>query len=142
MRDISTLELANSMIHSVLVQEQKKIEKELLDECNLRSKDVVCHQGQNHRYNNYLQQKRSINDYRNYVWLSVNVNGNTYWITLFYNDVDKNSGNFHTQFGRIQFWKNVQPHGKGNLSPHVKMDLKKSLYHGSKERGVKRWCFC
>lgn len=47
------------------------------------------------------------NDYRNYVWLSVTVDDVEYWINAFYNDVDKQTGNIHTQFGRIQFCRNL-----------------------------------
>lgn len=47
------------------------------------------------------------NDYRAYQWLSITIGEHTYWITMFYNDLDFSSGNFHTQYGRIQFWKNI-----------------------------------
>lgn len=61
------------------------------------------------------------NDYRTFFWISVEISSRTYWITLFYNDIDKNSGNPHTQIGRIQFWRNIQTTPNNKIgTPHRK----------------------
>lgn len=54
------------------------------------------------------------NDYRAYQWIVVKVNGHSYWLTTFYNDLDMRTGNIHTQYGRIQFWKNIHDEGGPN----------------------------
>ncbi len=51
------------------------------------------------------------NDYRAYQWIEVSIDNREYWITTVYNDLDFNSGNFHSQYGRIQFWKNIRKIG-------------------------------
>ena len=51
------------------------------------------------------------NDYRAYQWIEVRIGGREYWITAVYNDLDFNSGNFHSQYGRIQFWKDIRKIG-------------------------------
>ena len=57
------------------------------------------------------------NDYRNYQWVSVKVEGREYLVTIHHNNIDLNTGNTHTQFGRIQFWKCPGPNG-----PHTRDD--------------------
>ena len=63
-------------------------------------------------------------DRRDYAWLCLQIGKRgaierTYWLTLFYNDVDPDRGNPHTQVGRIQFWKNVgKIAGKHGLTPN------------------------
>ena len=54
------------------------------------------------------------NNYNNYVWTEIEYSGRLFWITMFWNDVDNwdkslsdSSGNYHTQIGRIQFWKDI-----------------------------------
>ena len=56
------------------------------------------------------------NDYRAFQWIVVTLGDRIYWITMFYNDLDFSSGNFHTQYGRIQFWKDI--HREGNPDGH------------------------
>ena len=51
------------------------------------------------------------NDYRAYQWIEVRIQGREYWITAVFNDLDFNSGNFHSQYGRIQFWKDIRKIG-------------------------------
>ncbi len=51
------------------------------------------------------------NDYRAYQWIEVRIEGREYWITVVYNDLDFNSGNFHSQYGRVQFWKDIRKIG-------------------------------
>ena len=52
-------------------------------------------------------------NYRNYIWTMIKTQNGVYWITMFWNDVDKwddlsqTCGNCHTQVGRIQFWKDI-----------------------------------
>ena len=51
------------------------------------------------------------NDYRAYQWIEARVGGREYWVTAVYNDLDFNSGNFHSQYGRVQFWKDIRKIG-------------------------------
>lgn len=51
----------------------------------------------------------SKNDRRLFVWIPIRDKGTEYLITLFYSEIDKKSGNCHTQIGRIQFVKNIIP---------------------------------
>lgn len=83
--------------------EQKKNKKEMSN-----ISDVRVHMG-----------SYSKNDYRNYVWLSFKCkpNDEVCWLTMFYNDVDTKSGNYHTQIGRIQFVKGIKNHN-GRYGPH------------------------
>lgn len=127
MESISTLEYANFLIHTTLLKEQKKILRALYRKFNneKQEKKVIikgrC--GGNCRSNVYLDnEKKAINDYRNYIWICVKIKNETYWITLFYNDVDTISGNMHTQFGRIQFCK-VSANKKGRISPNEEVTV-------------------
>ena len=57
-----------------------------------------------------------VNDYRCYQWITVRVaEDDVRWITLVYNDQDPATGDTHTQFGRIQFWRCAGPNG-----PHTR----------------------
>ncbi len=58
------------------------------------------------------------NDYRNYQWISVKVEGREYLVTIHHNNIDLRTGNPHTQFGRLQFWKCPGPNG-----PHTRDDI-------------------
>lgn len=60
----------------------------------------------------------TVNDRRDYFWVDVIVCGARYRLALFYNEVDPDSGNIHTQIGRIQFWKNVQQKGHSGHTPN------------------------
>ncbi|MGH4119333.1 hypothetical protein [Clostridium sp.] len=51
----------------------------------------------------------SKNDRRLFVWVPIYDKGNEYLITLFYSEIDKKSGNCHSQVGRIQFVKDIIP---------------------------------
>lgn len=51
---------------------------------------------------------KTSNDRRDYYWIKVYVDEYEYWLSLFYNELDENTGNFHTQIGRIQFCKNIK----------------------------------
>ena len=137
MRNISTLELANSIIHSLLVQERRKIIKVLKDK--YPEAKIGTHSGSNKHHNIFLEEKRSINDYRNYMWISIEIDGKTYWITMFFNDIDENSGNFHTQFGRIQFWSDIKLNKLGRYSPHKKVLLTDKTSTGNVEN--EKWIF-
>lgn len=56
------------------------------------------------------------NVYRNHVWLSVTADGQEFWITAYFMDVDSRSGNIHSQLGRVQFWRNVRKNSQGAVS--------------------------
>lgn len=68
--------------------------------------------------------KTERNDFSDYLWIPVIVNNNEYWLTLFYNDINKESGNPRTQFGKIQFWKNISHKGSDIGTPHTKLGEK------------------
>lgn len=57
----------------------------------------------------------------NYIWISIKdiKNKKSYSINLFYNDINKDSGNPRTQLGRIQCWKDVIEVNKKIPSPHM-----------------------
>ena len=62
------------------------------------------------------------NDYRAYQWIEVHSGGREYWITAVYNDLDFSSGNFHSQYGRIQFWRDIQKAGKRMSTPNDRVN--------------------
>ena len=117
MSEIHSLDSALEAVRSCLAKAQKEI-FEQLEQC-VNPDTVTTRTGNRPLRKHGIKSKN--NDYREYYWITVKTASNTYWITLFYNDVDKTSGNFHTQLGRIQFWKNIQPAtSKGIGSPHRK----------------------
>ena len=63
-----------------------------------------------------------VNDYRNYQWITVRIDGKAYWICLMANDLDSFTGNTHTQYGRIQFWRGIahQNGPKNEAGPHTR----------------------
>ena len=64
-----------------------------------------------------------VNDYRCYQWITVRVaEDDVRWITLVFNDQDPATGNTHSQFGRIQFWRDIN-HENGpqnEAGPHTR----------------------
>ena len=119
---ISVLEYANSLIHAFLVKEQKILIKLLRERVDSSIK-VRAGCGGNSHSNMYIENDLlSINDYRNYLWICVKNGEQRHWLTLFFNDVDEKSGNFHTQFGRIQFWRNVDSVTKGRYGVNRKCE--------------------
>ena len=64
-----------------------------------------------------------VNDYRCYQWITVRVaEDDVRWISLVYNDQDPATGNTHSQFGRIQFWRDIN-HENGpqnEAGPHTR----------------------
>ena len=70
-----------------------------------------------------------VNDYRCYQWITIRPSGmdEAFWITMMFNDQDPYTGNTHTQFGRIQFWRGIvrgeYENGSGHkteLGPHTR----------------------
>ena len=63
-----------------------------------------------------------VNDYRNYQWITVRIGKKAYWICLMANDLDSFTGNTHTQYGRIQFWRGIAHHNgpKNEAGPHTR----------------------
>ena len=55
------------------------------------------------------------NDYRNYQWISVKSGDREYMLATHHGNLDERTGNPHTQFGRIQFWRCAGPNG-----PHTR----------------------
>ena len=51
----------------------------------------------------------SKNDRKLFVWIPIQNKGKEYLITLFYSEIDKESGNCHSQVGRIRFVKDINP---------------------------------
>ncbi|MBE6913812.1 MAG: hypothetical protein E7472_02615 [Ruminococcaceae bacterium] len=67
-----------------------------------------------------------MNDRAEYYWISVMIEDKKYWLTLFYNEVDTGTGNIHTQFGRIQFWRDVNgktPNGEAIINRQLRWFL-------------------
>lgn len=87
-------------IHHCLLEEQTKIANML--KARLVDENVI------------ITSKKKLdtkNDFRNYIWIEVEFGDEAkrkYKLTLFTNDIDTNTGNTHTQFGRIQFWKDMK----------------------------------
>ena len=122
-----------ALIHSTLIKEQKLLMK-LLREGLGKEGSVQAFYGGNCHSNVYLENKKtSIKDYRNYMWICVIYHEKRYWLTLFYNDVDEKSGNFHTQFGRIQFWKNIERNLNRRYGINKQSDKDKTLWHYNKK---------
>ena len=115
MRVIHEVELANCILQAGLKRECERLYQAFREEPYCKGR--VRHQGKNYRNSS------TGNDYTNYFWLEFNIEGNIYWVTLFYNDIDEKSGNPHTQFGRIQFWKVNLNEGAVN-TPHRKVEGK------------------
>ena len=63
-----------------------------------------------------------VNDYRNYQWITVRIGEKAYWICLMTNDLDSFTGNTHTQYGRIQFWRDINKENgpKNEAGPHTR----------------------
>ena len=64
-----------------------------------------------------------VNDYRCYRWITVRVApDDVRWISLVFNDMDPSTGNTHSQFGRIQFWRGIdhQNGPKNEAGPHTR----------------------
>jgi hypothetical protein len=64
-----------------------------------------------------------VNDYRCYRWITVRVApDDVRWISLVFNDMDPATGNTHSQFGRIQFWRGIDHHNgpKNEAGPHTR----------------------
>lgn len=120
---IQNLQSCFNCLQTMLKLECKNIKKGLEDynkKMNLNWEISNIKIGLNTR----MRKNKSINDYSNYVWLEIKVDdGNSYWITLFYNDVDPKSGNFHTQFGRVQFWK-IYEKPRAVSGPNIKVGRK------------------
>ena len=131
MKTISALEYANFIMHTTLLKEQKKIIRALCkvfyEGISKKEISIRGHCGYNGHSNVYLENAKStINNYSNYIWICVKKKQKSYWITLFYNDVDASSGNMHTQFGRIQFC-DIPIAQKGRNSPNEVQKTKKVI---------------
>lgn len=61
-----------------------------------------------------------VNDYRCYRWITVKTPDGTFWISLVFNDQDPATGNTHSQFGRLQFWRDIRHWNgpKNEAGPH------------------------
>jgi hypothetical protein len=63
------------------------------------------------------------NDYRCYQWITVRVaEDDVRWIAMVFNDQDPATGNTHSQFGRIQFWRGIDHHNgpRNEAGPHTR----------------------
>lgn len=60
-------------------------------------------------------------DYSAYFWITIAGAHSTYRITLFYTDANTENGNFRTQLGKIQFWKDIHYTDEDSIgSPNYK----------------------
>lgn len=68
-----------------------------------------------------------VNDYRCYRWITVKTpEAGAFWISLVFNDQDGATGNTHSQFGRLQFWRDIRHWNgpKNEAGPHELHDGK------------------
>lgn len=118
--DRNNFQNLRQLIWKCLLKEQKNLEHLLQlnkDKINGQNVKVIRSRG-------ILSSQK--NDRRDYVWIRVIINNTSeYWLSLFYNDIDINTGNMHTQIGRIQFWKNIK---KGTPNGYVKENGKIKWY--------------
>jgi len=119
-----TLDYGLEIVRKRLLSAQKEIFSQLESMVN---PDTVKIRNENRPLRKHgIKTKK--NDYRDYYWITVYVGSSTYWITLFYNDLDEKSGNFHTQTGRIQFWKNIQFTSKKGIGSPNRKDIDGKWY--------------
>lgn len=65
--------------------------------------------------------KNAYVDYSDYFWITITGAHSTYRITLFYTDANTENGNFRTQLGKIQFWKDIHYTDEDSIgSPNYK----------------------
>ncbi|MCR5060054.1 MAG: hypothetical protein K6A80_03365 [Saccharofermentans sp.] len=65
------------------------------------------------------QGRKSIyNDRRMVIWIRCEYEGREYWITLFESEIDPESGNCHTQYGKIMFVKDLVKNYSSMSSPN------------------------
>ena len=85
----------------------------LLSELRTRYPDIVA------RRSGGRSQK---NDYRNYQWISVRFGDREYMLAAHHGNLDVKTGNPHTQFGRIQFWRGIDHHNgpQNEAGPHTR----------------------
>lgn len=101
------------------------IERDILSEIANNIKDELNSKLKNQNYNFTIDVRYgNIEKFRDYVWLHIKDENNQkcYLITLFFNDINDKSSNPRTQFGRIQFWKDViepDEEDKEIPSPHI-----------------------
>ncbi len=62
--------------------------------------------------------KTKYNDRRMCYWISCEYEGREYWLTLFESDIDPDSGNCHTQYGKIMFVKDLVRNRSSVSSPN------------------------
>lgn len=101
---------------------------ELIKNKQLYIRNLIKIKLENDMLDNSVMSKKGIGreTYKNYIWLPVVINNNTYWVTMFANDVDTTSGNIHTRIGHIQFWKDISTVGCG--SPNEIIEPKEKEY--------------
>lgn len=118
--DWNNFQNLRQLIWKSLLKEQKNLEHLLQlnkDKINGQNVKVIRSRG-------ILSSQK--NDRRDYFWIRVIINNTSeYWLSLFYNDIDINTGNMHTQIGRIQFWKNIK---KGTPNGYFKENGKVKWY--------------
>jgi len=80
---------------------QKRIVEALQEHTNFKIPEYVGKTG--------VGTNTSKNDRRLFVWVPIKFKGKDYLITLFYGEIDRESGNCHSQVGRILFVKDIIP---------------------------------
>ncbi|MBQ9136250.1 MAG: hypothetical protein IJX66_09185 [Lachnospiraceae bacterium] len=108
MHVLANLDIGLTIIYNRLVLAQQEL-AQLLKQAN-------------HEYIKEVRQSHGsvsqANYYGLYHWLRIKtIDDHIYWITLFFNDVDKASGNIHTQPGRIQFWRDIEDGSPNKRAP-------------------------
>ena len=94
---------------SLLLEAKRKLIRALKD---LDIEGLTIHerggQGQKNRYN----------DRRMVIWIRCEYEGREYWLTLFESEIDRKSGNCHTQYGKIMFVKDLVKNDSPMSSPN------------------------
>ena len=93
---------------SLLAEAKNKLTKALKD---LDIEGLKIHERGGHGV------KTKYNDRRMCYWISCEYEGREYWLTLFESDIDPDSGNCHTQYGKIMFVKDLVRNRSSVSSP-------------------------
>ena len=115
---------ATSIVREVLLCAAKEIANELESRDEFKTDSgkqrFTIKRGNRGKVSQGVDSTSTRNEFSNYIWITItdcNDKNKQWIITMHYNDIDgvpgkksandKNSGNTHSQFGRLQFWKDM-----------------------------------
>lgn len=91
-----------------------KAQDEIYDELKARAPSLKLRKA-------HGMSRLSSNDYRNFIWIVVTCGERRYWLCMMHENLDLKTGNPHTQYGRINFWRDVHVNDpRYEATPHVK----------------------